>query len=307
MSDLKINFQYPLNDDYDYEAGLERINLDEERKKDLTTNKGFVISEPSNIKKDVKDLNGIYSTKFGQALNDIDPYANRYKCQCGRLRARILHGITCPFCNTKVKYIGDDFNYFGWMCLKDDYYVIHPNLFKAIEFFIGATRFNNIIKIVSEKDQDGFEVETVRPKDEPYFGIGLMQFKEQFDEIMNYYLSIYPLKKDYYDNIMEERNKVFTQSMPVFSTHLRPFRIENNEFSFEGTNAIYNMMTKLVASINKDGLKMLRKSKPKNQLLYDLQKKFNALYKELENIISGKKGSVNIWRRVNLLNCLGRP
>lgn len=303
MSKIKVNLQYPLNDKYDYTAGIERINFDTERKNDLVNNKGFIISDPSNIRKDIKDLNGIYSTKFGQALNDSDPYSNRYKCQCGNLKARIMHGITCPICNTKVKYIGDDFNYFGWMCLKDDYYIIHPNLFKSIEYFIGAVRFNNIIEIVDTKDQDGFEVEVPKPKDEPYHGIGMINFKEMFEEIMDFYLMKYPDKREYYDDIMNHRSMIFTQSIPVFTTHLRPFRIENNEFSFEGTNATYNMMTKLVSSINKDNLKMFRKSKPKNQLLYDLQKKFNALYKELDNIISKKKGSINIWWTVNLLNC----
>ena len=54
---------------------------------------------------------------------------------------------------------------------------------------------------------------------------------------------------------------------------------------------MYNMLAKIVANINKDGLKIHRKKKNKNQSLYDAQMKFNEVYKEIEQILSGKKGT----------------
>ena len=95
--------------------------------------------------------------------------------------------ITCPLCGTKVKYIDDDFGNFGWICIKDPYYLIHPNLFKSLEFLIGATRLNNIINAVDEKDQDGFDIEIEKPKDEIFYGLGMMGFKDKFREIVDYY------------------------------------------------------------------------------------------------------------------------
>ena len=118
-----------------------------------------------------------------------------------------------------------------------------------------------------------------------------MGFFEQFEEIMEYYRLKRPGKRDYYDDIMRNREKIFIQSIPVFTIHLRPFRLDGGTLSFEGTNAIYNMMANLAARINDDRTAMNRKRKPKNNLLFDLQMKYKELYDEINKIISGKKGS----------------
>ena len=168
----------------------------------------------------------------------------------------------------------------------------------------------NIITPVDKKDEDGHEIPIVPPKDEPYFGIGMIGFHNKFDEIVEYYHNKRPNKNDYYDNIMIDRDKVFTQSIPVFTIHLRPYRIEGGSFHYEGTNAIYNIMARIASNINDDKTKMNSKLKPKNQLLYELQMKFKELYDELTKILSGKKGTKScVWFPMaksivkNLLNC----
>ena len=83
---------------------------------------------------------------------------------------------------------------------------------------------------------------------------------------------------------------VFTHSLPVFTTLLRPFDTRDNVMSYEPTNGMYAMMNKLVTMINRNRSRMERESKSKNQSLYNLQKKFMKLYGELEKILSGKKG-----------------
>lgn len=293
MSELNVKYSYPRNEEYEYESRLERINLDDERKNDIRSNNGFVILRSQSIKKDLKDHDSIFSDRYGQTLQDVNPFADRYKCECGHLTSRINHGLTCPLCNTRVKYVDDNFGYFGWICLKDPYYIIHPNLYKSIEFFIGATKLATILKPIDEKDENGFDMEIDRSKLDKYDGIGMMAFKEQFREIMNYYKSKVPNKLEYYEDIMANEDKIFIQSIPVYTTHLRPFRIEGDSFFFEGANAIYNILVRLAVSINKDDLKMNRKRKPKNQLLFDMQTKLCDLYKELEAILSGKKGDLN--------------
>ena len=292
FTDIPVKYMYPQHPDYDYKAHIERINLDKEREKDILTDNGFIISEPQSIKKDIKSINSIFSSRYGQSLQDVNPFADRYKCDCGNLTSRIHHGMKCPICGSRVKYVDDNFSYFGWICLKDPYYVIHPNLYKSIQFFIGNKILENIINTDDEKDENGFSIRREASKDQPFHGIGMMKFKERFVEIMDFYYTKNQDKADYYHDIMDNINNIFTQSIPVYTTHLRPFRIKDDSFTFEGTNGIYNMMCRLVATINKDELKMNRKRKAKDQLLYDLQVKFNELYKELENVISGKKGSI---------------
>lgn len=290
---LNINFSYPDNPNYEYKTSLCRLNLDEERIKSISTGRGFNISEPqSTLKKDLKNINSIYSTRFGQTLQDVNPFEDRYKCDCGHYKGRLYNGILCPTCKSRVKYIDDDFGYFGWITIKDPYYIIHPNLYKSIEFLIGPKRLDNILLPINEKDENGFTKRTINPKTEPYAGIGILKFKENFDEIMDFYLKKSPNKKDYYEDIYANKEKIFVQSIPVYTTHLRPYKVDSIYFKFEGTNALYNMITKLASKINQDNLKIYRKNKTKDKLLYDCQTKYNKLYQEIVDILSGKKGTI---------------
>ena len=305
--DLQINYSYPYSPEYDYYTLIERINLDEEREHDIRTGNGFIISSPkATIKKDIKDPNGIFSPKYGQKLGDINPFADRYSCQCGHLKSRINHGIECEICHTKCKYVDDNFQMFGWIVLKDQYHVIHPDLYKSLEFFFGQSKVNveqrtakkgsvlqNIIFYNYQIDQDGHEDIVINaPDNEPYFGIGMMEFYDRFDEIMEYYLKKNPKKKDYYDDIMQDRDKVFTHSIPVFTTHLRPADIRDKNMYYEPINGIYNLINNHAHKINLDKTKMQRNMKKKCQLLYKIQMKLIELHTEVIAICSGKKGQL---------------
>lgn len=292
MEDINIRTHYPHSDEWTFETQLERINLDEERVKDLSTDNGFIITSAQNINYELKNQNGIYSSRFGQTLQDINPFSNRYRCKCGRTTSRIYNGLKCEVCGTVVKYVDDNFKYTGWIVLKGDHYLIHPNLYKSLAFLIGANDLDHIICIDSKKDQDGHEMKSKKPKNEPFYGIGMEDFRLRFDEILDYYAQKKPNKIDYYEDIMKNRDKVFTQSVPVYTSHLRPYKIEDGMFNFEETNALYNMMARLASNINNDKYKFSRKKKPKNQLLYDMQCKWNKLYDEIVKILSGKKGNI---------------
>jgi hypothetical protein len=299
MAKINVTTHYPNSDKYAYETTMDIINLDEERVKDVTGGNGFIISAAKAIKDDLKDDNGIFSTKYGQTLQDVNPYGNRYRCKCGRLTTRFYNGQTCPVCKTKVKYVDDNFTYFGWITLKDPYHLIHPNLYMNIASLIGASTFNDIITPNDVKDEDGNDIDFERPKDEPYKKIGMMEFYNKFDEICDFYLAKRPDKIDHYNLIKENRDKIFTQSIPVFTIHLRPYKLDGGELHFEGTNAIYNMMAHLATKINDDRYKINRKTKPKSQLLYNLQAKYMELNEEINQILSGKKGSKSVgalWR-----------
>lgn len=291
---LSMEYNYPHHPDYFYETKLSRVNLDDARRESLRNNRGFIIAKSqSSLKKNLKDPNGIYSTKFGQTLDDLNPFIDRYKCECGALKSRINNKIKCEACGTRVKYVDDDFGYFGWIVL-NEHYVIHPNLFKSLQYLIGSEKLNNIIMIVDDRDIDGFSsADSVkkRTKDEPFYGIGMMEFKERIMEILKFYLAKSPNKLVYYEDIVAHLPMLFTQSIPVYTTHLRPSKPDATYFHFEGTNAPYNMMAKLASYINDNRNIINRKRKPKNHLLYDLQTRYMALYKELEANISGKKGA----------------
>lgn len=293
---MNVNVTYPNNPDYDMEVKLEKINLDKERVKDLRSNNGFIVTEPKSIKKDLKAADGIYSRKFGTTLQDVNAFENRYKCKCGHLQGRVYIGIKCPVCGEPVEFVDDNYNYFGWLVLKDPYYIIHPAIYAQLRNFFGTNkirenRIDNIIKPVVPKDEDGFTISNGQPtEDEPFLGIGMMDFIKRFDEVMDFYLKKYPQKKDMYDDILSNRDLIFTQSIPVYTTQLRPYALEDSQFGYEKVNEYYTMLAKLVHVVNNDDLKMFRKLKPKNQCLYDIQMYFNKLYKEQIDIMATKKG-----------------
>jgi DNA-directed RNA polymerase beta' subunit len=91
---------------------------------------------------------------------------------------------------------------------------------------------------------------------------------------------------------MEQYNlgNVFTHTINVYSSLLRPSRIDNGSLRYEACNEWFNMLSKLVHTCNDDELHMNQKMKEKLQLLWDIQKNLNAVYTELKEILSKKKG-----------------
>jgi hypothetical protein len=305
---INVSFSYPYSNLYDFSSEIENIDLDKEAKLDIDSGNGFEISSPkSSNKKDMKDPNGIYSSKFGQKLGDVHPDGDRYSCECGYLRYRVNHDLECPMCHTKVKFVDDDFKMFGWIILKDQYHLIHPKFYASLDFIFGESKYNvekkrikgrklqNILWYNPEVDQDGFRSDSeFKPSDEPFFGIGMMAFYERFDEILGYYYAKNPKKKEYYDEIMENRDIVFCHSIPVFTTHLRPANISDNYMYFEPTNAMYNMINRHVHAINKNKRRMDNDYKIKDQHMYKAQMKWMELTEEILNILSGKRGQLRM-------------
>jgi len=309
---IDVKTQYPYSDDYDFKTKLVRLNLDDEMKVDIDSGKGFYIKEhQQNLKKSLKSADSIYSEKFMKTLQDPDAFADRYSCERGCTTGMDHAGMFCKYCHTEVKYIGDDFSIFGWIKLKEPYKIIHPNLYKSLEFYIGEANLQTIIEPDVDLNENGVPMTAYDKKvyaskikrkyrrhakaDTTYAGIGMIKFIDQFDEILAYFRSKNKLKKiEYYDDIMANKDKMFTSSIPVFSTGMRPFKVEGGRFTFEGTNAIFNIMAKLAEKINEDECSFQRIEKYRTSLLWDMQERYNALYTEIIKILQGKKGNIRL-------------
>lgn len=305
---VAINYSWPSNDDYDYTATLERFNFDRDKETDLKTGEGFIISPPkSSIKKDIKDPNGIFSEKFGQSIDDMNPYIDRYSCECGDMRGRVNKGRICPKCGTECKFVDDDFKMFGWIELNENYPFIHPDIYQNLDSFFGRSKFDkeshnkmrgsklkNMIMYDKEIDINGHELDPKPKQDEPFYGIGMIEFHDRFDEIMNYYYSKNPKKTELYNDIMSDRDMVFQNSIPVFTAHLRPMNISQGTMFFEKTTALYNIISKLSHDINKVDTKSSRTPILKNNQLYKLQMKIMELYGEIIDILNGKRGQLRM-------------
>lgn len=284
------HMSYPHSDLFDYYTSLETINFDRERIDDIKRNKAFIIGPTEEIKKDIKSDTSIFSSRFGASLKDMNPYIDRYRCLCGKLRSTINEGEVCPRCGTKVKFVDDDFSYGAYIVLKD-YYVIHPNLYKKLQKFIGSD-LDEIIKPFEDKDIDGHVIKRKKSKSSkasPYYGLGMIDFKEHFDEIMQYYFV--KNKEELFNDIMKNRDAVFTQSIWVYTTYLRPVDPNATQLSYESTNSYYYIISTLVTKVNDTHLDIRRNKKNKNDLLYDIQCKYNDLYDSIIKILSTKSGN----------------
>lgn len=301
--DLKII--YP--DNTKFKTKLERINMDEEMRKDIDSGKGFFINEPlDNIKKTLTRSDSIYSEKFTKTMQDPDAYTDRYSCDCKSMQGKNYEGMVCVKCHSRVKFVGEDFKITGWISL-NDYAIIHPNLYRVIGKFIGTRIFESIIEPKIDLDGNGNPIQKnsmsiLKAKkkrksssDSIYSGIGLIEFYNKFDEVLEYFHNKYinnAKKEELYQDIINNRDKIFIHNIPVYSTLLRPFKVDGKKFTFEGTNPIFNMMAKFAAKIRNDSLEVYRNSKYRNIMLWNVQDKYNALYDEVLKICSGKKGVI---------------
>lgn len=304
---LNINLSYPNSLDYEYYCRVEVIDFDKECQEDIKKGKGFIISAPkSTTKKEMKSPDGIYSPRFGQKIGDQNPFADRYTCDCGFLKGRINHSITCPQCNTKCRFIDDKMDIFGWMVLRDEYHIIHPKFYETLNAFMGpsayntdrkkikGTRLENAINYSPEVDSNGHSSECkFKPDKEPYYGIGMIEFYNRFDEIIEYYYKLNPAKKQaYYDELNRYRDLIFTHSIPVFTTHLRPSDISDGFMYYEPSNALYNIINKHIYSINNTKRKLNQSLTHKNEELYKVQMKYMELVNLQLDLMSGKKGQI---------------
>lgn len=286
---------YPYYDDFKCLTRLEIMDLDILREDLIEKGKAFVVhSDYRNIKKEMNNPLGLFSPKFGRSLADIDITGNRYKCECGKTISHINEGTICKYCGTEVKYVDDDFEFMGFLVL-DTHYIMHPNLYRLIQRFIGVQTLNNILKYDDNKDINGHSIfnNTNKNNDDPYYGIGIIEFRLRFREIMGYYNAKFRFKKqDIFDFIMENESKVFTHTIAVFSALLRATKIDANSLHYEPSNKLYVMMSNLVININRMEKRRLNEKKPKELLLYDLQKKLDELYEMILSLLSGKKGKL---------------
>lgn len=305
---LKLKVSYPR--DGKYETKLERIDLDEERYSDMSKGKGFIIKDPPPLNKALSRIDSIYSERFMKTIQDPDSFSDRYSCECGATQGRDYKDMICPECHTKVRFVGDDFEIFGYITIKEDYHIIHPNMYKTLAKYFGPSTFEAMIEPEIDLDEDGNPVNKMtdyvykkqqkrkyskRPSkiDETYAGIGMMEFYNKFDEILEYFhTKLKGKKENYYDDIKANRNIIFIHSIPVYSTGLRPFKVEGDKFTFEGTNALFNIMAKLAWSINNDSISIYRNKKYRDTLLFQLQDRYMTLYAEIEKILANKKGMI---------------
>jgi DNA-directed RNA polymerase beta' subunit len=276
-------------------VSLVKLNWDEECEKDFITGRGFEVREAAFVKgKEEKSMFGIHSPLFATDWDDEDAFAERYSCKCKELKGRVYEGEVCPVCKTEVKFRDVDMTKFGWIKL-GGYAIITPIFFKMLRSIIGKKDFPDIIEIEKDITREG-QIKEKSSKTNPFKGIGLIEFQERFDEILDYYWTKKKNKRDMITEVKREREKVFASSIPVYSSVLRPVSFRNETFFFNSIDKKYNVIfadSRLLQ--NKDRAKTSKSKKARMDdptILNAIQKNVNELWELVFSEINQKNGHI---------------
>lgn len=271
------------------------LDWDKLRQVQVSSGKGFIVSEQGMT--DAKETPGLYSIHsplFGSSWEDDRAFMDRYSCKCKQLIGKIYDGVFCPNCGSKVEFIDIDMEKTGWICF-DNYQIIQSEFYKKIAWFIGKKNFASIVKFIEFDDREPLPTN-------PFQGYGIIEFKENFDEIMKFFLDKNK-RYDTYVYIMANKQKVFTSSIPVYSSHLRLFLMQGDSIRYSDEDKIYNRLfsnSELLNSPYKLEQKIKRKKTKddvfrlrKENILYSMQHDLNTLWDKVFDTIDKKTGHIN--------------
>lgn len=295
-----------------YVSQLSIINLTHARKMSIANGGGFIVRSETPLKpKSIfkADIDSIFSNRFG--LLDGEISVNSHRCKCGALSGKIKENIECPSCKTKVKYLGEDMNYFAWIVLKQNRF-IHPQFYVFIKSIIKEMILNDILCPLSDAiDADGkvdFEKSKANKEENPYIGLGMIKFEENFKEVLTYFFnksSNKKTKRETYEFLIHNYNEgiVFTDSFPVYTTHLRPYKFSNvTQCEYSYVNAFFADLANTSIYINTDNF-IHSNLYIKNSLLFKFQSIVNEIYNYLlSSVLPNKYGACRkiIGGRCNL-------
>jgi len=238
---------------------LTRRNWNNDYFCDILYRDGFDITEPPEITMDdtkEKSLYGPQSPLYGTSYSDEQAFIERYRCKCGKLMSRQFEGEICPFCHSPVEYKDADINVTGWISLGKNNYVINPYYYELLNKALGQKVFAGIINAKYKITVNGLKRKASNEDlDEspssPYFGIGIDEFRKNFENIMKYFqgLNKYKNKVNNIQTLINEKSSVFCSHLPIYSTLIRPQSVTVDSFYF-GTmdkliNTIFNLSEKL--------------------------------------------------------------
>lgn len=276
-------------------------DIDKEAEQDLKAGKAFIVYEEIKNKKSTDgsyNKGGIRSDFFYSEMSSENAFKERYSCECGYLMGKSHESTLCPYCQTSVRLVDIDLEKFGYIKIKD-YYIIHPALYLYLYNIMGEKNKQSILRNIIEPpkfvDTDEFgnpilDEENEFDKDQPFKNIGLIEFRRRFDEILDFYANKNKRNTNMEGNVAfvkANRDKVFFQYIPVFSSALR-FSMIQGEMNFvNGADKIYNMIFSSVSRMNKtnDPLAV------DNKLPY-IQDQVNELYTKMFNLINKKEGFI---------------
>ena len=284
-----------------------KLPLDLECELDIRSGKGIrITSVDSYDKKNEKIHNGLQSDFFGTDFGDDAAFKERYSCKCGKLIGKSKNGDLCEKCGSIVEYNDIDLTKFGWIIL-DKYPIMsaiyYSKLCDAIGKIDGEYILPKILKTDYKEDSDEPEFtdkELLLLKKCPYLKKGMLWFYENFDEVIEFYEKRKSGKAALFNEIKNEKDLIWTHSIPVYSSILRTEMPNGEKGSKVYTlkiNTCYKSMIGLANKINEltklediDHYYVINNIDNK---LYAIQKEWDTIFEETVSDLTSKSGIIN--------------
>lgn len=272
---------------------ITRLNWDTEYLYDIISNNGFLITEPATFQVDEtkqKSLYGARSILYGTSYEDENAFIERYRCKCGAFKGKLFEGEECPLCHTKVEFKDANIEFTGWISLGDNY-ILNPYYYNKLCECIGKSIIPEIINRKSIVDLNGnlglaTEDETGEKPKHPYVGIGLIEFRQKFEEVMNYFKEKKKKKAPEIDRLISESSSVFCSHIPIYSTLLRPQSSTSDTYYFNTIDKHINPLFSLSEKVKNC------EEIDKHLILSRIQYRVNALWEENFKLLNGKEGLI---------------
>lgn len=278
------------------------IDWDKECKLDLITGRGFRITEPA-IKGTTKLYNGIQSERFGTDFDSEDGFAERYRCPRGCTIGKVFEGSACPVCGGIVEFKDIDLSITGWMIM-NEHRIIHPIFYNKMEGIVGQNAFKEIVTFDKLVGKDGIlepKVPEQRDPLSPFYGIGITEFIDRFDEIMDFYYAKKKNKREEIDELYRYKDRLFPHSIPVYSAILRPMSLRGESLFYCTPDKIFNKIFSAVRLLNdidlfearrKKLIREKRETMDAGNILTNIQFNLMQLWDIIFEQINGKNGQI---------------
>ena len=266
----------------------------------LESGQGFRITEIGKTDVNVSPgLYSIHSPLYGTDFQDDHAFADRWSCECGGLQGmNYADGRTlCSKCHKPVEFVDIDLTKTGWIVLDKDY-VIQSAVYKKLVSFIGAKKIGSILNYVDPLERDTME------NVPPFYGIGTIEFRERFLEILDFFYKKNRKTKLYmYLRTMYATDNVFMHCIPVYSSFLRQFIIKGEDIKYSKTDVLFRKLFSNISLLNdrfilerrvknraarKKDLAYLRRE----SILYRIQQDLDSLWDLSFSTINGKEGII---------------
>ena len=258
-------------------------------KDELTTGAGFRITEKGKTDVDLEPgLYSIHSPLYGTDWKDENAFEDRFSCKCGHLIGRkwMDAETVCEICHSRVRFIDTDLRKTGWFVL-DRNWVILPAMYYKLNWFFGSVsgHLYQMLKFVPESER----AEYMDSKSSPFYGIGMIEFYERFDEILEYYYQKNK-KHEGYMHLKIHRDEIFVHCIPCYNMALRKWMVRNGDIKYSDEDKIFQKLYSDHMLLNDD-------FEWRRRVDYRKGRRKDTAYLRKENILHRIQGYINdLWK-----------